>query len=153
MQKSHIHLSSTDQQALTDLLSKGSLPARTYKRATALLALHQGQTIGAVCTLLDWSYPTVMRLRELYQGQGLAGLADKPRSGRPLEIDGLQRAQITALACSAPPAGYACWSLRLLADKAVELAYCEHLSYVQAGSILKKTSFSPTSNAPGVSAV
>lgn len=144
MAKPHLQLSSIDQSALEALLSKGSLPARTYKRAAALLALHQGQTIGAVCTLLDWTYPRVMRLRDLYQAEGLSCLQDKPRSARPLQIDGLQRAQLTALACSSPPQGYARWSLRLLADKAVELAYCEHLSYVQAGAILKKTKLSLT---------
>ncbi|MBI1878203.1 MAG: helix-turn-helix domain-containing protein, partial [Chloroflexi bacterium] len=65
---------------------------------------------------------------------------DKPRSGRPIEIDGRQRATITALACSTPPLGYGSWSLRLLADKAVELEYCEHISHSQVGDILKKTS-------------
>ena len=66
-------------------------------------------------------------------------LQDKPRSGRPVQIDGIQRAQITALACSTPPEGYARWSLRLLADKAVELGFVEHLSHNHTGQILKKT--------------
>jgi hypothetical protein len=66
-------------------------------------------------------------------------LFDQPRSGRPPEIDGAQRAKVTALACSDPPAGYARWSLRLLADKAVELAYVEHISHTQVAEILKKT--------------
>ena len=65
-------------------------------------------------------------------------LQDKPRSGRPVEIDGRQRAKITALACSKPPEGHSHWSLRLLADKVVELGYCEHLSRDYARVILKK---------------
>ena len=65
-------------------------------------------------------------------------LHDLPRSGRPVEIDGEQRAKITALACSDPPEGYARWSIRLLADKAVELEYCEHISHTTVRKILKK---------------
>ena len=58
-------------------------------------------------------------------------------------IDGPQRAKITARACSTPPPGHARWSLRLLADKAVELEYCEHLSHNAVKEILKKTLSSP----------
>jgi len=47
-------------------------------------------------------------------------LQDKPRSGRPIEIDGQQRAKVTALACSDAPEGHGRWTLRLLADKAIE---------------------------------
>jgi hypothetical protein len=67
-------------------------------------------------------------------------LQDKPRSGRPIEIDGVTRAKITALACSEAPAGYGQWSLRLLAEKAVELDYCDSISHTQVANILKKTS-------------
>jgi len=66
-------------------------------------------------------------------------LHDQLRSGRPIEIDGTQPAKITALACSTLPEGYAQWSLRLLADKAVELEYCEHISHTEVGQVLKKT--------------
>jgi hypothetical protein len=66
-------------------------------------------------------------------------LTDQPRSGRPLEIDGAQRAKVTALACSDPPEGYARWSLRLLAEKVVELGYVDYISHTQVGDILKKT--------------
>ena len=54
-------------------------------------------------------------------------------------IDGQQRAKITALACSEPPEGYGQWSLRLLADKAVELGYVEEISHTAVRKILKKT--------------
>ncbi|MFZ1324645.1 MAG: helix-turn-helix domain-containing protein, partial [Candidatus Contendobacter sp.] len=74
-----------------------------------------------------------------YRREGLAMLQDKPRSGRPVEIDGSQRAKLTALACSEAPAGHARWDLRLLADKAVELGYCAHLSHTHVSTILKKT--------------
>jgi len=67
-------------------------------------------------------------------------LEAKPRSGRPVEIDGIARAKITALACSDPPEGYGQWSLRLLAEKAVELDYCERISHTEVANILKKMS-------------
>lgn len=65
-------------------------------------------------------------------------LQDKPRSGRPVQIDGKQRAKITALACSQPPEGHTHWSIRLLAGKVVELGYYDHLPQDYARVILKK---------------
>lgn len=56
-----------------------------------------------------------------------------------MEIDGNQRAKVTALACSEAPEGYERWNLRLLANKAVELGYCEHISHTEVAGILKKT--------------
>jgi transposase len=79
-----------------------------------------------------------------YKEAGLQFLTDKPRSGRPTVINGLQRAKITALACSDPPEGYERWSLRLLADKAVELKLVESISYGEVRLILKKTNLSLT---------
>jgi len=71
-------------------------------------------------------------------------LYDQPRTGRPVEITGAQRAKITALACSQAPAGHAGWTLRLLADKAVELELIEHGSHNAVKEILKKTNSSRT---------
>lgn len=97
----------------------------------------------AVAELLDVTNDTVRAWRKRYQAEGIAGLSDKPRAGRPVKIDGQQRAQITALACSKAPTGYSEWSLRLLAEKVVELGYCESISHTQVGNILKKTRSSP----------
>jgi transposase len=77
--------------------------------------------------------------RNGYRTQGLECLNDAPRSGRPIRIDGTQRAKITALACSDAPEGHARWSLRLLAEKVVEAGFCEQLSHSAVGTILKKT--------------
>lgn len=79
-----------------------------------------------------------------YGENGLEFLTDKPRPGRPKEIDGITRAQITALACSDAPEGYSQWSLRLLAEKVVELEYIDTISHTEIGRILKKTNSSPT---------
>lgn len=144
MKKQHIKLSETDQTFLTDLLSKGTLKVQKYKRATALQLLDSGKTLVETMNILQVSYPTLLSWRDKYQSEGLFFLNDKPRIGRPLVIDGLQRAKITALACSETPEGHADWSLRLLADKVVELGYCKHISHNHVGVILKKMRSNPT---------
>jgi len=121
------------------LLKKGSLPAKTYKRAVALLELDRGRTFTEVATIVGVVIQTVSNWAKKYQETGLSFLTDKPRPGRPTIIDGVQRAKITALACSDPPEGYERWSLRLLADKAVALEYVEAISYGEVRRILKKT--------------
>jgi putative transposase len=143
MHKKHIKLSQADRDFLMTIISKGQLPARVFKRATALLELNHGKTLCSVSETLQVSYQTVAQWRDNYQASGLQALEDKPRKGRPILIDGSQRAQLTAVACSTPPEGRAPWTLRLLADKAVELGYCESLSHTKARSILKKTVSSP----------
>jgi putative transposase len=140
MKKQHVKLKAKDRDYLESLISKGKLPAKTFKRATGLLELDRGKTLGAVAETLGVSRVTVMTWRDKYKEQGLKCLEDAPRSGRPPEIDGKMRAKITALACSEPPAGHARWSWRLLADKVVELGYCEEISSTHIGAILKKTS-------------
>lgn len=139
MKKQHIKLSETERQELEQLLSKGELSARLFKRATGLLALDRGETLEAVAALLGVTNDTVRAWRDRYLAEGLKSLVDKPRPGRPVEIDGQQRAQITALACSEAPPGHSEWSLRLLAEKVVELGYCDSISHTQVGNILKKT--------------
>jgi putative transposase len=143
MRKEHIKLSQADQDFLITMISKGQLPARVFKRATALLQLHRGQTLCAVSETLQVSYQTIAQWRDNYHSNGLKALEDKPRQGRPVVIDGKSRASITALACSTPPSGRARWTLRLLADRAVELGLCETLSHTRARVILKKTVSSP----------
>lgn len=151
MKKEHVTLSQADRTYLQTLLKKGSLPAKTYKRATALLELDRGRTFTEVAAIVNVVHQTVSTWAKKYQATGLAMLEDKPRSGRPTVINGLQRAKITALACSEPPAGYGRWSLRLLADKAVELEYVESISYGEIRLILKKTNSSLTENDIGSS--
>jgi putative transposase len=143
MHKEHIKLSQADQDFLMTMISKGQLPARIFRRATALLELNRGKTLGAVSETLQVGYQTIARWRDNYHSSGLQALEDKTRRGRPILLDGQSRAAITALACSTPPSGRARWTLRLLADKAVELGYCQSLSHTKARSILKKTVSSP----------
>lgn len=139
MKKQHINLSEKDRNYLENLFTKGSLPAKVYKRVLALLILDRGSTFTAVAEIVGMANQTISTWAKKYNKDGLEFLTDKPRSGRPKIIDGLQRAKITALACSDPPKGYKQWSLRLLADKAIELSYVDAISYGSVRNILKKT--------------
>jgi len=142
MKKQHLKLNEADERYLTEFISKGQARARVVRRAAALLQLNQGATLQAVAESLKAEHWTVSRWRNQYLKNGLDFMQDKPRSGRPVKIDGEQRAKITALACSDTPEGRAKWSLRLLADKIVELEFCENISHTQVGKILKKTNYS-----------
>jgi len=139
MKKQYVQLSPTDREYLETLIHKGELKAKTFHRALALLELDRGQTYTAVAQIVKMTIPTLSTLARQYKANGLKALSDQPRSGRPIVIDGEQRAKITALACSAPPEGHAEWSLRLLADKVVELGFCEQISHTEVRTILKKT--------------
>lgn len=139
MKKQHVQLTQADREYLENLIRKGQQTAKTYRRSLGLLELDRGQTYTAVSKTLKVSIPTLSTWASLYKEKGLKVLHDGHRPGRPIQIDGEQRAKITALACSKPPEGYARWSLRLLADKAVELGYIEQISHTEVADILKKT--------------
>ena len=140
MKQPHVTLTDADRETLEGLLAKGTLPVKTFKRATALLELDRGKTLAAVAATLDVDYTTGAARRNGYRANGLACLHDAPRPGRPIVIDGAQRAKITALAWSAAPDGHDRWTLRLLAEKVVEAGFCDAISHTTVGTILKKTS-------------
>ena len=140
MHKQHVTLTDSDRETLEKLLAKGSLPVKTFKRATALLELNRGKTLVGVAATLAVDYNTVSAWRDGYRLNGLKALEDAPRSGRPVVIDGVQRAKITALATSDAPEGYARWSVRLLADKLVEATICDHVSRTFVAAVLQKMS-------------
>jgi putative transposase len=140
-----VKLTDNEISSLTTLLRRGAPSARTQTRARILRLLDRGQRPSAIAATLQVSAQTVFNIRRRYLTDGLdAALVDRPRSGRPVEIDGTRRAKITALACSTPPKGRARWTLRLLADKAVELGYCERISHNSVKEVLKKTLSSRT---------
>lgn len=90
------------------------------------------------------------QLRRRYkQGGWQFAFAEAPRSGTPARFDGAQRAAVTALAC--PPALTGHWTLRLLADKAVELGLVETFSHETVSRVLKRTSCSPIASSTGAS--
>ncbi len=127
------------------LIRRGSTAARTQTRARVLDLLHREQHPATIADTLGVSVATVFNIKRRYLTAGLdAALRDKPRSGKPVAIDGVARAKITALACSSAPDGHARWTLRLLADKAVELGVCASISHTSVNEILKKTRSSRT---------
>jgi len=142
MKKQHLTLTDDDRRELETLLSKGNLKALTFKRATALLLLDRSKTFADVASTLSVSTKAVASWRTRYTSIGLKCLYDAQRSGRPTVFDGVQRAKITALATSDAPEGYARWSLRLLAEKAVESGICDDVSYTFVRDVLKKTNSS-----------
>jgi transposase len=145
-----IKLSADELRSLTTLLSRGKAPARTQTRARVLDLLHRRHNPTQTALTLRLSVTTIYNIKQRYLAEGLqAALYDKPRSGRPVEIDGAQRAKITALACSQAPAGHARWTLRLLADKAVELGFVESISHNAVKELLKKTASSRISRSSG----
>lgn len=139
MQKQHVNLTTQDRKELEEKLSKETLSAKVRKRILGLLALDEGISYQAAQKRLKTTHVTLSKWASKYKESGLAFLEDKPRSGRPGGLTGEERAKITALACTQAPDGYSRWSLRLLADKAVELEYVESISHNTVGKILKKT--------------
>lgn len=142
MRKEHLKLTEQEYSYLTNLTTSGELQARKLKRVMSLLWLSEGKTLAEVSRLLGYAYPSVISLKRNYLQIGLQCLEEKPRSGRPVVFVGAERAKITALACSQTPDGHAQWSLRLLADKAVELELVESISHAGVRNILKKTNCS-----------
>ncbi len=128
------------RRSLNDLLNKGIHPARKLNRARILLKLDQGLGPTQVAREVGVCDNTVYNIRNRANEQGWqAAIDEQARSGRPAEISGKARVQITALACSDPPTGHGQWSLRLLADRSVELGYVESISHETVREILKKT--------------
>src|SRR5215216_4384033 len=106
MRKEHLKLSEQEHSYLTTLTTSGNLKARQFKRAMTLLGLDQGQTMSAVSKAFAYSYPSVVNLKKNFLTIGVACLEEKPRSGRPIVFNGVERARITALACSETPLGH-----------------------------------------------
>ena len=133
-------LKAEDQSSLKALLQKGVHSTRKLTRTRILLRLGEGIKAAQVASELAVSSGTVYNIGNRYKSGGLAhALEEQPRPGRPTIFDGHDQAQITILACSEAPGGRSKWSLRLLADKAVELNLVEGISVDSVRRILKKT--------------
>jgi len=88
---------------------------------------------------------TIDRIKKKFMEEGFEAALERRPTTRKYEIkvDGDMEAKLVSICCSGPPKGYAKWSLRLLADKMVELKYAESISYVTVGNVLKKMNLSP----------
>lgn len=140
-----IQLTKEERRSLKTLFRSGKGANRQQTRARILDLLDRQVPPPEIAATLSCAVGTVYNVKRRYQSEGLeTALTDQPRSGKPPSIDGAQRAKITALACSPAPTGHARWSLRLLADRAVQLGFVESISHNAVKEILKKTNSSRT---------
>jgi transposase len=143
-------LSETEREYLRSLIAAGTAPARKLTHARILLKADQGPegpgwVDEQVAEAVESSQPTVARIRRQYCEEGLDAALNRrpPTREYHRKLDGEAEARLVALACSEPPEGEARWSLRLLADKMVELEIVEDVSYQTVRRTLKKTPSSP----------
>jgi hypothetical protein len=141
-----VTLSAAERDELTALVRKGKGNARKLAHARVLLQVDEaasgpGGTDEQTAQALNLSTRTVERVRERFVEQGLAAaLLPKPSTRRyERAFDGAQEARLIALACSAPPEGKSRWTLRLLAEQAVELKIVNTVSHESVRQALKKT--------------
>ena len=147
-----VELNADERERLNVLISKGKASAKTILKARILLKADQGAegegwTDAEICKALDTNVSMVTRVREKLVSEGLdAVLTRKQRETPPVEpiFDGKKQAQLTALACTEPPEGHARWTLRLLAEKVVELEIVASAHFNTVGRALKKTTSSRT---------
>lgn len=144
--KFFVNLSAEDRQKLESLITKGTGSARRLTRARILLKADCGPRGPAwsdkqISDALDVGPITVQRVRRTFVEEGLeAALARRSMPPRPRRFDGDQEARLIALACSNPPAGRLRWTLRLLADKLVELGHVDTVSHETVRRTLKRIS-------------
>ena len=143
----HITLPEEERTELSQLIKSGKHSARVLGRARVLLLLDRSQgekrKLQEIADMMLISIGTVSNVKRRYLKGGLEyGLYDRPRPGAKPKIDGEVEAHLIALVCSDPPEGQVRWTLRLLADKLVELELVETISHVAIGDALKKTNLS-----------
>ena len=135
-----VKLTDEERQSLLELTSKGKIRARMMKRAQILLKADEGLKDAEIMSALSTSRPTVERIRKRFvQGNLEKALHEDPRPGSKTKLDGRAEAQLIALACSEAPDGHERWTLRLLADKLIELDVVESISHETVRQYLKKT--------------
>lgn len=144
-------LSDTERDELKRLIASGTAPARKLTHARILLKADEGfegdgWVDEKVAEAVETSQPTVARVRRQYFEEGLEAALNRrpPKREYHRKLDGKQEARLIAIACSEPPEGQARWSLRMLADRLVELESVEDISYQTVRRTLKKTPLSRT---------
>ena len=157
MKKYIVTLTKEDRDALGALASKGKHRSQKVLNALILLGCDEGDfqekpsTNEEISRILCVSMRKIDRVKKRFVKEGLDIALNGKKGSRiyAKKVDGDFEAHLIALSCSEPPEGYARWSLRLLADKAVELNYIESVSHETVRRILKKTSSNPGSGKVG----
>jgi DNA-directed RNA polymerase subunit beta len=127
--KGETELTPEERAELEALTRKGTASARRMKRALVLLAADDGDKDEAIAAKVRVHRTTVEHLRKRFVEEGVdAALSERPRPGKARLLDGRQEAHLIALACSAPPAGRARWTMQLLANRLVELKIVDSIS-------------------------
>lgn len=149
MQKKYVvELTSEERKQLTELVKKGKTAGYKIQHAQMLLKVDQGKKVAGwsdstVAEAFAAHITTVERLRKRFVEEGLeAALERHNRKNYTHKLDGNAEAHLIAIACSEPPEGRNEWTLRLLADKLVELKVVDSVSHMTVSRTLKKTSLS-----------
>ncbi len=147
MSKIEIHLSDDERQELERLVSSGNRSVRLVRRAQILLGSADGLTDGAIGAALGVSRQTAHTVRKQAVTEGVDACLNR-RAGRHAgqvakALDGVAEAHLVALTCGEPPAGHERWTLRLLAERMVQLEYVTAVSHETVRQALKKTNSSP----------
>lgn len=138
--KYRVKLTESQRRRLGEVANRGRSPARTVKRALALLKADEGQTDERIAEAVSISRRTVVRIRKRFCEEGLeSALVERPRTGQKRKLDERAEAHLVAIACSDPPEGHAHWTLKLLANKMVELDYVDSIARETVRKSLKKT--------------
>lgn len=141
--KYHVTLKEEETQKLKKIVSNGNAPAKHHKIAHALLMLSEpkGATDEEIGSLTGFCGRTIAHIRKKYAEGGMDKVFEKkytPRISRR-KFDGEKEAHLIALCCSKAPEGRSSWSIRLLADKVVELNIVDSVSRETIRQTLKKT--------------
>ena len=145
-----VTLTKEERDQLTEMTRTGTHAARKIIHALILLNVDRGnyntekQINEDICKVLKIGMRTIDRVKKRFVEEGFDAALKMAPTSRVYDklVDGDMEAHLIALACSEPPKGYARWSLRLLADKLVELRYAEDISYETVRRTLKKTNLS-----------
>jgi transposase len=152
-----VTLTQEERKELESMTRRGKTHARRFIHARALLLCDAGAdgpawNVSDVATALGVSSRAIEHLKKRFVEDGFeAALERKPREKPPREVtfDGAFEARLIALACSDAPNGRRRWTVRLLADKAVELSFAASVSHMTVQRVLKKTNLSLTSASTG----
>ena len=135
-----VTLSEEEQNILESFVHRGKANARTITRARILLKSAQGWSTAELAAAFEVCEQTVTNVRRRFADGGLeAVLHDKVQQHRRSALSGLQTAHLIAFVCSPAPEGHDHWTLRLLAQKAIELGFVESISPTTIYDLLKKT--------------
>ncbi len=137
-----VKLSEEERAQLESIIHKGKSSAHRQAHARILLKANEGASNQAIMQALDVSEDLVYRAQRFVEEGREAALQDKPRPGKQPKLTDKQCAHLIAIACSDAPDGHEHWTLRLLANKVVELGFAEEFSYESVRGVLKKTSSS-----------